>query len=102
MTSDLARQASSIIHTVLENRIPILATRTMLEAYPHVNSVPSIVRPASLSEMEAIGLVQGARINAENLSINFSDLGYIESSEKQNCVGPVEVCEDVRAMLQHG
>ncbi|KAG8899208.1 hypothetical protein FRC00_001759 [Tulasnella sp. 408] len=98
----LTRQASSTIHTALENRIPILVTRAILEAYPHVPGVPSIVRPASLSEMEAIGLLRGANINAENPSIYFKDLGYLATSGKHNCVGPAEFCEDVRAMLQQG
>ncbi|KAG9040835.1 hypothetical protein FS837_013045 [Tulasnella sp. UAMH 9824] len=100
--SDLTRQGSSTAHTAPENRIPILATRTMLDAYPHIAGVPSIVRPASLSEMDATGLLRGAKINAENPAVDFSDLRYLASAGKESCVGPSAFCEDVRAMLQHG
>ncbi|KAG9040834.1 hypothetical protein FS837_013044 [Tulasnella sp. UAMH 9824] len=57
----LTRQGTSTVHTALENRISILATRAMLDAYPHIAGVPSIVRPASLSEMEAIGYFEARR-----------------------------------------
>ncbi|KAG8943817.1 hypothetical protein FRC04_002511 [Tulasnella sp. 424] len=98
----LTQQASSTVHTALENRIPILATRTMLEAYPHIAGIASIFRPASLSEMEAIGLLRGAKINSENPDVDFSEVGSPASTGSQKCVGPLEFCQDVRAMLEHG
>lgn len=100
--ADLIQQASSTIHTALENRVPVLATRAMVKSYPHIAGISSILRPASLSDMEAIGLLRGARINSENPDIDFSEIGTHASKESSNCVGPLEFCQDVQAMLQHG
>ncbi|KIO19615.1 hypothetical protein M407DRAFT_11308 [Tulasnella calospora MUT 4182] len=96
----LTLQASSTVHTALENRVPILATRAIVEAYPHIAGVASIVRPASLSEMEAIGLLRGARINSETPDVNFSEIVSQASGGKKDCVGPLGFCQDVRAMLR--
>ncbi|KAG9049915.1 hypothetical protein FS837_008677, partial [Tulasnella sp. UAMH 9824] len=98
----LTLQASSTMHTALENHVPILATRAMWEAYPHIRGMPSILRPASLSEMEAIGLLRGARISSESPDVNFDSLGSHLPKGTENCAGPTEFCDDVQAMLRRG
>ncbi|KIO19614.1 hypothetical protein M407DRAFT_11307 [Tulasnella calospora MUT 4182] len=82
--------------------IPGFSTEGLLEAYPHIAGVASIVRSASLSEMEAIGLLRGARINSETPGVNFSEIVSQASGGKEDCVGPSGFCQDVRVMLRHG
>ncbi|KAG8893328.1 Translation elongation factor 1 beta, partial [Tulasnella sp. 417] len=98
----LTLQASSTMHTALENHVSILATRAMWEAYPHIRGMPSILRPASLTEMEAIGLLRGARISSERPDVNFGLLNSHELEEPGSCMGPSEFCDDVRDMLRRG
>ncbi|KIO26405.1 hypothetical protein M407DRAFT_243758 [Tulasnella calospora MUT 4182] len=98
----LTLQASSTIHTALENHVPILATRAMWEAYPHIRGMPSVLRPASLSEMEAIGLLRGARISSESPGVNFGLLRSHNPKGSENCIGPSEFCDDVQGMLRRG
>lgn len=63
----------------------------MLEAYPHIAGIASILRPASLSEMEAIGLLRGAKINSESPDVDFSEVGSPASPGSQSRVGPFRV-----------
>ncbi|KAG8938538.1 hypothetical protein FRC04_008349 [Tulasnella sp. 424] len=103
----LTRQASSTVHTAVMNHVPLLATRAIFEAYPYLTSEGTILRPFALSEMEAIGLLRGAKVTAQRAevsngrsksSISFDDLASTSASPGI----PPKLAEDVKRMLSQG
>ncbi|KIO16683.1 hypothetical protein M407DRAFT_33668 [Tulasnella calospora MUT 4182] len=62
------RQASSAVYSAAMSHIPLLTTQDLLKCYPHLTSEGVILRPSTISEMEAIGLFRGAKVNGAQIT----------------------------------
>ncbi|KAG9030696.1 hypothetical protein FS837_003211 [Tulasnella sp. UAMH 9824] len=98
------RQAASAVHTAIMTHVSLLTTRALLECCPYLNSESMIIRPPAISEMEAIGLLRGAKVTAQGAELSeeksqppvrFNDLS-------EAIDGPPELIEDVKRMVSQG